>query len=172
MLAFLSYQTDEKAVAGQVAKLLDSLGIDAFTAHDDIEVSQEWRAELLKQIGAADLFVPLLSASYYGSIWCVQELGIAAFRNMAVIPLSLDGSVPKGFMAHIQSTKVDPANIRFENLLPGLAKHDLRFTIGALLENLRRSQRWSRFPGQNGGLAKVDSGFDYAANFSCSWSIA
>ncbi len=27
-------------------------------------------------------------------------------------------------------------------------------------------QRWSRFTGQNGGLAKVDSGFDYAANFS------
>ena len=27
-------------------------------------------------------------------------------------------------------------------------------------------QRWSRFPGQFGGLAKVDSGFDYAANFS------
>jgi hypothetical protein len=23
----------------------------------------------------------------------------------------------------------------------------------------------ARFPGQNGGLAKVDSGFDYAANF-------
>src|SRR5260221_14274781 len=29
-------------------------------------------------------------------------------------------------------------------------------------------QRWSRFPGQNGGLAKVVSGFDYAASFSCS----
>jgi hypothetical protein len=26
--------------------------------------------------------------------------------------------------------------------------------------------RWPRFPGQNGGLAKVDSGFDYATNFS------
>ena len=25
---------------------------------------------------------------------------------------------------------------------------------------------WSRFPEQNGGLAKVDFGFDYAANFS------
>ena len=33
-------------------------------------------------------------------------------------------------------------------------------------------QRWSRFPGQNGGLAKVVSGFDYAASFSCSLSIA
>ena len=27
-------------------------------------------------------------------------------------------------------------------------------------------QRWSDFPEQNGGLAKVDLGFDYAANFS------
>ena len=27
-------------------------------------------------------------------------------------------------------------------------------------------QRWSRFPEQNGGLAKVDSGLGYAANFS------
>jgi uncharacterized protein YdcH (DUF465 family) len=27
-------------------------------------------------------------------------------------------------------------------------------------------ERWSRFAGQFGGLAKVDSGFDYAANFS------
>jgi hypothetical protein len=28
------------------------------------------------------------------------------------------------------------------------------------------NERWSRLTGQNGGLAKVDSGFDYAANFS------
>jgi putative ABC transport system substrate-binding protein len=34
------------------------------------------------------------------------------------------------------------------------------------------AKRWSRFPGQNGGLAKVVSGFDYAASFSCSLSIA
>ena len=31
---------------------------------------------------------------------------------------------------------------------------------------LFRGQRWSRVTGQNGDLAKVDSGFDYAANFS------
>ena len=27
-------------------------------------------------------------------------------------------------------------------------------------------ERWSRLAGQNGGLAKVDFGFDYAANLS------
>jgi len=34
------------------------------------------------------------------------------------------------------------------------------------LNFVRLNERWSRFPEQNGGLAKVDSGFDYAANFS------
>jgi len=34
------------------------------------------------------------------------------------------------------------------------------------------TQRWSRFPEQNGGLAKVDSGLDYAANFSSPACVA
>jgi hypothetical protein len=33
-------------------------------------------------------------------------------------------------------------------------------------------ERWVRFPRQFGGLAKVDSGFGYAANFACSLPIA
>jgi adenine-specific DNA-methyltransferase len=33
-------------------------------------------------------------------------------------------------------------------------------------------ERWSRFPEQNGGLAKVDSGLDYAANFSSPACVA
>jgi hypothetical protein len=32
--------------------------------------------------------------------------------------------------------------------------------------SLHSVERWSRFAGQAGGLAKVDSGLDYAANFS------
>jgi hypothetical protein len=38
--------------------------------------------------------------------------------------------------------------------------------LQALLEGTLGEERWSRLTGQNGGLAKVDSGFDYAANFS------
>jgi hypothetical protein len=30
---------------------------------------------------------------------------------------------------------------------------------------VKDAQRWSQFPGQFGGLVKVDSGLDYAANF-------
>ena len=41
-------------------------------------------------------------------------------------------------------------------------------TLEYLVHEVRAAavQRWSRFPGQNGGLARVDFGFDYAANFS------
>src|ERR1019366_9090997 len=38
--------------------------------------------------------------------------------------------------------------------------------VAALSFHLIGYQRWSRFPGQNGGLAKMDSGFGYAASFS------
>ena len=39
--------------------------------------------------------------------------------------------------------------------------------IAALKVKVQRpEERWSHLTGQNGGLAKVDSGFDYAANFS------
>ena len=37
---------------------------------------------------------------------------------------------------------------------------------GASPREAAYKKRWSRFAGQFGGLAKVDSGFDYAANFS------
>ena len=46
--------------------------------------------------------------------------------------------------------------------------HALLRTLEKLEGEFRRyvEQRWSRLAGQNGGLAKVDSGFDYAANLS------
>ncbi len=39
-------------------------------------------------------------------------------------------------------------------------------------QNLKIRLRWSRFPGQFGGKAKVDSGFNYAASFSSFSCIA
>lgn len=123
MYAFLSYQTDEKLAAGEVREILNSIGIKSFLAHEDIQVSEEWRHKILEEIGKADLFIPLLSKSYYASPWCMQESGMAAFRDgLTIIPLSLDGSIPPGFIGHIQSTKVKSGSIELANLLPGLGK--------------------------------------------------
>jgi hypothetical protein len=142
MRAFLSYQTGDKLVAGLVAKLLEGLGIEAFLAHEDIDVSEEWRLHLLKQLAAADLFVPILSERYFTSVWCAQESGIAAVREMTIIPLSVDGTVPLGFMAHIQSTKINGDNPTFANILPGVAKRDVSFLISGLIRLVSRSRNY------------------------------
>jgi hypothetical protein len=81
MRAFMSYQTDERAVAALVSNLMADIEVTSFMAHEHIEVSAEWRIEILHQLRLADLFVPILSAKYYSSIWCKQESGIAAARQ-------------------------------------------------------------------------------------------
>jgi hypothetical protein len=137
--AFLSYQTKDKATAALVSKLLADFGIESFMAHEHIEVSVEWRLEILRQLGLADLFVPILSKDYYESIWCKQESGIAAFRALPVIPLSIDGAIPEGFLGHIQSAKIDAnAPIRTD-LLPGLAKFDVSGLIEGIIKIIAKS---------------------------------
>ena len=139
MRAFMSYQTTDKLVAGRVAKLVVSMGCTAFMAHEDIAVSEEWRVKILKELGEADIFVPILSAHFYGSIWCKQESGIAAFRNMTIIPLSIDGAIPGGFISHIQSTYINQEAPKLAALLPGLAKWDVGFVIGGLISIIGKS---------------------------------
>jgi len=139
MHAFMSYQTDDRAIAAKVSDLLGKIGITSFMAHEHIEVSVEWRIEILRQLGLADLFVPILSKKYYGSIWCKQESGIAAFRDITIIPLSIDGSIPEGFLGHIQSTRVSNDEPTFKNLFPGLAKQDISFLIEAITKIISSS---------------------------------
>jgi hypothetical protein len=58
---------------------------------------------------------------------------------MAILPLSLDGTIPSGFLAHIQSTKVDPRNITAQDILPGLAKRNLAFVLDTLTKELAKA---------------------------------
>lgn len=139
MLAFMSYQTEDRLMAATVSQLLTSLGVGCFMAHEHIEVSAQWRDEILRQIGLADFFVPILSARYYSSIWCKQESGIAAFRKMTIIPLSMDGSIPLGAISHIQSTRIENNRPTLRQLLPGLAYRDVSFVIDKVTRIIEQS---------------------------------
>jgi len=133
MRAFLSYQNEDREVAGRVARLLDSIGVASFMAHEDINVSEEWRLQLLGELAATDIFVAVLSERYFSSVWCTQEAGIASFRNLTIIPLSIDRTVPAGFLGHIQSTRIDPAQPRYEDVFPGIARKDIDFLIAGII---------------------------------------
>lgn len=138
--AFLSYQTSDKAIAGKVKRLLATVKIGAFLAHEDIEVSEEWRLKIIEEIGKANIFICLISKNYLKSHWCDQESGIAVFRpEMTVVPLSIDGTNPTGFASSIQAVRVDPNNITLRHLLPAFLKNDFNAGIQIAIEILGRS---------------------------------
>jgi hypothetical protein len=140
MRAFMSYQTVDKQVAARVAAILREFDCTAFMAHEDIEVSEEWRLEILRELGTTDLFVPILSAQYWGSPWCIQESGIAAFRQVTIVPLSIDGALPPGLLSQFQSTRIKPEAPTIRDLLPGLAKHNVAFVIDKLIALVDKSR--------------------------------
>jgi len=141
MYAFISYQTEDKVVAGKVKDILAGIGVTSFMAHEDINVSEEWRVKILHEIGKADIFVSLLSQHYNNSWWCIQESGIASFRSeMTTIPLSIDGSVPQGFAENIQSTKIDPESMYINDLLPGIIKANFDWGINILFNEIKRAR--------------------------------
>ncbi len=141
MYAFISYQTEDKIVAGRIKNILAGAGFSSFMAHEDINVSDEWRLKILEEIGKADLFISLWSKNYNNSWWCIQESGIASFRTeMTTIPLSIDGSVPQGFAGNIQSTKIDPDNVYLNNLLPGITKANFGWGIDLIFNSIAGSR--------------------------------
>lgn len=143
MYAFISYQTEDKVIAGKIKNILAEVGCSSFMAHEDINVSEEWRQKILQEIGKADLFISLWSKNYNNSWWCIQESGIASFRvEMTTIPLSIDGSVPQGFAGNIQSTKIDPENVFLNDLLPGIIKANYEWGIGLIFRSIANSRSY------------------------------
>jgi hypothetical protein len=136
---FISYQTNDKIIAGKLKSLLESYDLKSFLAHEDIQVSEEWKLQILREISESNMFISLLSEHYMSSPWCIQESGIAVYKKMKIIPLSLDGTIPMGFMNHVQSTKIDSTSISIKNLLPAFIKYDFNTGISIILKILKES---------------------------------
>ena len=128
--AFISYSTEDKAAAGAVKRALSTYGIDCFLAHDDIQVSEEWRERILEELAACQVFVALLSQAFKRSEWALQEVGAVARRSeVAIVPLCLDETIPFGFIAKIQGIRVAPTGVDPGTVLEPLAKRFPRLII-------------------------------------------
>lgn len=107
MRAFISYSVAEKQFAGAVKRALENLGVECFLAHEDIQVSEEWKARILQELREADIFVTILSEKFKASDWCSQELGFIVSRpEVVIVPLSIDSTNPYGFISHVQGKYV------------------------------------------------------------------
>ena len=110
MDAFISYSNADRKIARETKSALEDFGITSFLAHEDLRVSEEWRDSIIEQLASAQIFIALLSKNFKTSEWCAQEVGFIISRpDVLVIPLSLDGTVPYGFISKLQSKRVRAA---------------------------------------------------------------
>lgn len=139
LCAFISYQTSDKQVAGKLKEILSKYNIDSFLAHEDIDVSEEWREEIFKYLKKSNIFICILSKNYLESSYCMQESGIAAIKNMIIISLSLDDTSPPGFISKFQGKKVKIEKLSIDDIIPGLLKYGKNEGIRVIIELLGNS---------------------------------
>jgi len=139
MKAFISYSTKDKQFGGAVKSVFDEMGIESFLAHDDLNVSEEWKTRILSELKSCNIFVPLLSKAFKESDWCSQEIGlIVNKRGVLVIPLSIDGTNPFGFISHIQGHRVRDDSVGKDILFTAVGKKWPAVIVELLLQPMER----------------------------------
>lgn len=85
---FLSYSTVDRLVAGRIAsELRKCFACEVFLAHEDIEVSEHWRARILKELKDCDAILALVTPNFRPSKWTDQEVGNVVGQGKKVVPI-------------------------------------------------------------------------------------
>lgn len=138
--AFISYSTLDRITGAEVKDILARFGIEGFLAHNDIHVSEEWKQRIVDELSKADIFIPLLSNNFKNSDWAPQELGIAYMMDILIIPLTLDETIPFGFIDHIQGKAYpDNENILLNYLIKPIIVGFPQYMIPKVIEELGKA---------------------------------
>jgi len=103
---FLSHAYEDRKIARNLADALNTLSLDVFVAHDDIEIGTEWESALFEEIKKSDLFIVLLSENFRQAKYTDHEVGIAYGLGRIILPLSIDETMTYGFLSKFQAKKI------------------------------------------------------------------
>jgi hypothetical protein len=151
---FVSHCTSHAEMAGKLRDFLDDRGINAFVAHESIEVTQEWEDVIRVGLKSCDAVLAILTPNFKESDWTEQELGFAVANQKLVVPLKY-GQTPHGFITKYQALTIRNGDKYLDiarKIFEALARHER--TRGRMAEVLvdRFVQSWSydmvreRFP--------------------------
>lgn len=144
MKIFISYSHLDKKLAGAIKGNLEFYYyFDVFLAHEDIEPSSEWEAEIISQLKSCDAFIALLTNNFNNSEWTNQEVGIALERGVQIIAINA-GANPHGFIKRYQALKHEEVDSTIEQILKILlANGDIREKVlDALVRAFGKSRNY------------------------------
>jgi len=98
---FLSHSARHKEFVGEIANELAVVGIHGFVAHDTMEYSKPWQAQIEQALQSMQAFVALIHPEFNDSAWCHQEVGWARGRRVPHYAVRI-GVDPAGFIGRDQ----------------------------------------------------------------------
>lgn len=143
---FISHASEKRQSAHRLKEALANYQIAAFVAHDDIQPTKEWQAEIETALRTMDALAAIISPEFLPSRWCDQEVGIAIGRSKLVVPLRV-GADPHGFLGKYQGlqTRGSDASKVALSLFEILLAHDLSSgrMVDALVDRMVTSRSWA-----------------------------
>lgn len=98
---FISHSAAHREFVGAVSDELAVVGMHGFVAHDTMEYSKPWQAQIEQALRSMDAFVAIVHPEFNSSAWCHQEVGWALGRRVPRFAIRM-GADPAGFMGHDQ----------------------------------------------------------------------
>ncbi len=106
---FLSYATEDRAVAGKIADMLEAAGWSVWWDRR-IAAGDTWRATLERALGGMRCMVVLWSTHSVASEWVSEEAEEAKARDKPVVPALLEAIKPPLGWRHIQAVDLSDWN--------------------------------------------------------------
>jgi hypothetical protein len=143
---FVSHISAEKVFAKEFAHHVESFGVHAFVAHEDIEPNSEWLQVILNSLRTSEALVALLQPGFHESRWTDQEVGYVLGRSRPVLSVRL-GQEPYGFFGMQQGLPgfgKQPSNLAVDVVNVLLASPRTADSMKeAIVGRLERSRSWN-----------------------------
>jgi hypothetical protein len=102
-LVFISHTWKNKVLAAEVSDTFAEVGIKGFVAHEDIEPSKDWAAEIERNLHACSALAAILTDDFPESPFSNQEIGYAFGRGRLVVGVMQNQKPPPGLAAKYQA---------------------------------------------------------------------
>ncbi len=124
----------------KVKEMLANLGIEGFMTYDGHNISNNFKKSVIYELNKSEVFIPILSDNFRDSNYCSQELGIAYFRNLLIIPLSINETIPYGFISDFKPLHVNKNNIPLEYIIKPIVDYFPKVNIKDKLINALKEE--------------------------------
>ncbi len=93
MRLFVSFAHSDKVLVAELASRLQASGLETWW-DDHLELGDDWKAELMREIAACEAFLYMVSYDSAESEWCRWELAQATAMGKVIVPVVIRAGAP------------------------------------------------------------------------------